>query len=104
MFMAADMAGFLPNNRGANTFRFITFAREVNPLDSAWAGSGGYVGAPHGTQQAPRTNVLLVDGSVLTINQKTYNDIPNKWLIDARDWAWDATNRRVTRYTQHTLN
>ena len=104
VFLAGDMAGFLPNSRGANTFRFVTFAREVNPLDSAWPASGGYVGSPHGTLAAPRTNVLLVDGSVLNINQKTFNDIPNKWLIDARDWAPDAINRKVHRNTQHTLN
>jgi len=104
VLMAADMAGFLPNGRGANTFRFFTFAREVNPLDSAWAASGGYVGSPHGTTQAPRTNVLLIDGSVLTINQKTFNDIPNRWLIDARDWVQDAPNRKITRTVQHALN
>src|SRR5688500_11292016 len=103
VLVAADMAGWLPSGRGANTFRFFMFAREVNPLDSSWPTAGGYVGSPHGIPSAPRANVLLHDGSVLTIDQKRFNILPNRWMIDARDWAFDAPNRKVTRQTQHSL-
>ena len=104
VLVAADMAGFLPNGRGANTQRFFMFAREVNPLDSGWATVGGYIGQPHGTQQAPTTNVLLFDGSVLNIALKKFNEVPNKWLIDARDWAQDSASRKITRQMPHALN
>jgi prepilin-type N-terminal cleavage/methylation domain-containing protein len=104
VLVMADINPFLPNNRGANTFRFFTLAREVNPLDSAWATSGGYVGSPHGGPQGGKTNVLLAGGEVLTIHLKTFNLTPNRYFINGRDWADTATTRRVTKQTQHNLN
>ncbi len=113
VFVMADMAAWLPNGRGANNYRFVTFAREVNPLDAAWAASGGYVSSPHGIKKTatskgpgPNTyvNVLLFGGEVITCNQLKFNDLPNKYLIDARDWARAATARKANKDTQHTLN
>jgi len=113
VFVMADMAAWLPNNRGANSYRFVTFAREVNPLDPAWATSGGYVSSPHGMKKptssagpGPNTyvNVLLFSGAVITCNQLKFNDVPNKYLIDARDWARASTSRKTNKDTQHTLN
>jgi prepilin-type N-terminal cleavage/methylation domain-containing protein len=104
VLMLADIRPFLPNNRGANTFRFFTLAREVNPLDGAWAASGGYIGTPHGNRDNPRTNVLLASGEVLTIDLKRFNNLPNRYLINGRDWAETAATRRVDNKTQHTLN
>jgi hypothetical protein len=104
VFVAADMAPWLPNNRGANNYRFVTFAREVNPLDGSWGSVGGYVGSPHGTKDAPRANVLLFNGAVLTVDQKKFNDLPNRYLVDARDWGQGAPNRRITAVTEHRLD
>lgn len=104
VFVMADIAPFLPNGRGAIPYRFVTFAREVNPLDASWSTVGGYIGTPHGTKANPRTNVLLVDGQVLTIDLKKFNNLPNRYLVDGRDW-WDgSTTRKIDKQTQHTLN
>ncbi|MFT3787372.1 MAG: type II secretion system protein [Tepidisphaeraceae bacterium] len=104
VLVMADMASWLPNNRGANNFRFFTFSREINPLDGSWATSGGYLGMPHGTQKVPLSNVLLFSGEVLTVNPKKFNDLPNKYFIDAREWAANSRTRRVTSQDQHRLN
>lgn len=104
VLVLADVRPFLPSNRGAITFRFFTLVREVNPLDSAWASLGGFVGTPHGTKDNPRTNVLLMSGEVLTIDLRKFNEVPNRNLINGRQWAETATNRVVDNKTQHTLN
>ncbi len=104
VFMAADVAGWLPNNRGSNNYRFVTFAREVNPLDSSWATVGGYVGTPHGSKATPLCNVLLSSGEVLSVDLKRYNLVPNKYTIDARDWALQSTTRKIDKYVVHSLN
>lgn len=103
VLMAADMASYLPNNRGACNQRFLTFAREVNILDSAWAASGGYVGQPHGTRDKPRCNVLLNDGEVLSVDLKRFNVVPNKYLVDSRDWAPTYPAHKIDNKTEHTL-
>lgn len=103
VLMLVDINPFLPNNRGANTFRFFTFAREINPLDGSWAASGGYAGAPHGGNQK-LTNVLLFGGSVMTIKLEKFNDVPNKYFLDARDWAQVSTTKKVSMSDQNTLN
>ncbi len=113
VFVMADMAAWLPNGRGANNYRFVTFAREVNPLDGAFAASGGYVNSPHGVKKNPSNkgpgpntyvNVLLYGGQVITCDQRKFNVVPNKYLIDARDWVRDWPNHKVDKKTQHKLN
>lgn len=103
VLVMADMRPFLPDGRGANTYRGFSLVREVDPLDGAWAASGGYVGQPHGSKDKPRTNVLLHSGEVLTINLEKFHDTPNKYFINGRDWAHNAASRRVDRNTAHTL-
>ncbi|MDB5325293.1 MAG: hypothetical protein JWM57_862 [Phycisphaerales bacterium] len=98
VFVAADMAPYLPTGN-ANNARFITFAREVNPLDSAWATSGGYVNAPHGGSKANKTtNVLLADGSVVNVDQNRFNDSVNKLTIDGRNWYYESTFTGATKF------
>jgi prepilin-type N-terminal cleavage/methylation domain-containing protein len=104
VLVAADLAAWLPNNRGANTYRFFTFAREVDPLDTSYPDKGGYVGSPHGSKAKPTTNVLLFNGAVINCEQKKFHDIPNKYLIDPRDWAQNSSSRKISKNTQHSLN
>ncbi len=101
VIVMADINPFLPNGRGANTFRGFTLVREVNPLDGAWTASGGYIGTPHGNKDVRKTNVLLFSGEVLTIDLRSVNQLPNRYFINGRDWAEGATNRRVDNKTQH---
>ena len=104
VFVMSDIAPFLPNGRGAMPYRFVTFAREVNPLDASWSTVGGYAGTPHGTKQDPRANILLVDGQVIQVDIRKFNNLPNRYLVDGRDW-WDGSaTKKVNTKTQHTLN
>jgi hypothetical protein len=102
--MAADMSEWLPNGRGANTYRFFTFVRECDPLDSSWLTKGGYIGSPHGSKTKPTVNVLLFNGAVVNCDQKKFHDVPNKYLFDTRDWAQNSSTRKITKITPHSLN
>lgn len=101
--MMADKGAYLTGGRGANNYRFFSFAREVNPLDGSWLTHGGYVGAPHGSPEQYRTNVLLFGGEVLTIDQRSFNEVPNRHFLDARDWAHTSSSRKVDSKTEHRL-
>ena len=103
VLVAADMSAYLPNGRGANSFRFFTFAREVDPLDASYLTKGGYVGTPHGSKTHPTCNVLLFDGSVVNCDQKKFHDKPNIYTIDTRDWAQDSPTRKINKHTETTL-
>lgn len=90
-----DIAPYLPNGRGANNSRsWFHYARDINPGDSGWAASGGLAGEPHGDKSKKRANVLLLNGSVMTIPLVQLNVVPNKYLIDSRDWAQNPSGSR----------
>lgn len=99
-----DIAPYLPNGRGANNSRsWFHYARDINPGDSGWAASGGLAGDPHGDKNKRKANVLLLNGSVLTIPLLQLNVVPNKYLIDSRDWAqYPSTSRRRPEITTKT--
>jgi prepilin-type N-terminal cleavage/methylation domain-containing protein len=104
VLMAADIAPYWPNGRGANTIRFIQNVKDVDPLDSVWASQGGYVGQPHGGPKTPKTNVLLVGGEVLTINLASFHQKPNTYLIDAVQWHQSSGGKKLLdRTVTHTL-
>lgn len=103
VIVMADINPFLPNGRGATLARSFLLVREVNPLDGAWATLGGLVGSPHGKPGEYKTNVLLFGGEAMTIDLRKFNDLPNRNLINGRQWATTATNRVADNSTQHTL-
>ncbi len=103
VLVLTDINPYLPNGRGAITYRFFSWEREINPLHSEWLTKGGYAGAPHGISSAPRTNVLLFDGSVKTIDLKQYNKVPNKYLIDSRDWARNPNHSNYKNVDMKTV-
>jgi hypothetical protein len=72
------MNGTMNNNRG------MTFAREVDVTQPTFA---NYLAAPHGSPNAPLTNVLLMDGEVITTTLPKFCLFPNNKTIDARDWS-----------------
>lgn len=91
-----EVQPYLSNGRGVNMFRFVTLVREVDPLDASWATVGGFVSSPHGTRTHPRSNLLLADGSIQTVDRRAIHPAPNVYMINGRDWAEGATNRKVT--------
>jgi len=94
VLVAADMSAVLPTGY-ANNARFFTFTREVNPLDGSYPTLGGYVAAVHGAKSNPTINVLLADGEVVNCYQKMFNNVPNRYSIDGRDWYMESPSRQA---------
>ena len=86
VLVASDKAAVLPTG-AINNNRGFTVMREVNPLDANWATVGGFVGRPHGGIKDPKANVLLMNGSVLTVRLQQYNLNPNNKSVKYADWV-----------------